>query len=115
MSAQPVRAHAPAARHGLLPLRLPPLPAPLAVVVTERVRPSRRATDVGPADAPKERIRRLIRHVAADPVLAAWLADSKARTVHRLAADLAAAGYREAAEMARAYAEGLTHGGVSPF
>jgi hypothetical protein len=83
--------------------------------VTEQVRPARRATDVGPADSPKERIRRLIRHIAADPVLAGWLADSKARTVHRLAADLAAAGQPEAAALARAFADGLVHGGVSPF
>jgi hypothetical protein len=78
-------------------------------------RPSRRATDVGPADAPRERIRRLIKHIASDPVLAGWLADSKARTVDRLAADLTAVGQPEAAELARAFANGLRHGGVSPF
>jgi Flp pilus assembly CpaE family ATPase len=83
--------------------------------MTERVRPSRRSTDVGPADSPKERIRRLVKHIAADPVLAAWLADSKARTIGRLAADLSAAGYKEAADLAHQFANGLRHGGISPF
>lgn len=78
-------------------------------------RPSRRSTDGGPQDSPQARRRRLVRFIAADPDLLAWLADSKARTLHRVAADLATDGYVAAAEHVRAYADLLLSGEVGPF
>jgi hypothetical protein len=77
-------------------------------------RPSRRQGD-NPGEPPRVRQRRLVRFIAADPDLLAWLGDSKARTLHRVAADLTAAGHAEAAEMVRAYADRLTVGDVGPL
>jgi hypothetical protein len=78
-------------------------------------RPNRRATDGGPADSPRARQRRLVRHIASDPVLVGWLATSKARTLAAVAADLSAAGHGDAAEMVARYAQRLTTGDLSPF
>jgi hypothetical protein len=75
-------------------------------------RPNRRATDGGPYDAPLARRRRLVRHIAADPVLVDWLATSKARTLLDAAALL---DDREAAETIRRYADELTSGRRSPL
>lgn len=75
-------------------------------------RPSRRAEDGSRLDDPRLRQRRLVRFIAADPDLLAWLGTSKARTLHNVAVEVAAAGHAEAAEMIRAYAERLTTGEV---
>lgn len=78
-------------------------------------RPNRRATDRGPADDPRARQRRLVRHIAADPVLLGWLATAKARTLYGLAADLEAAGFGDAAELVQRRADQLAHGEVPPL
>jgi hypothetical protein len=78
-------------------------------------RPNRRATDGGPADSPRARQRRLVRHIASDPVLVGWLATSKARTLSHLAAELTAAGHQAAAELVQRKANALTSGELSPF
>ena len=78
-------------------------------------RPNRRATDGGPEDDPRARQRRLVRHISRDPVLVGWLATSKARTLHSVAAQLAAAGHREAADMVSRHAVRLATGDLSPF
>jgi hypothetical protein len=78
-------------------------------------RPSRRATDGGPADSPRARQGRLVRHIRSDRVLVEWLATSKARTLHTVAAQLSAAGHKEAADMVSRHAVRLATGEVSPF
>jgi hypothetical protein len=78
-------------------------------------RPNRRATDRGPDDTPQRRQRSLVRHIVADPVLVGWLATSKARTLHTVAAQLTAAGHKDAADMVSRYAIRLATGDVSPF
>lgn len=78
-------------------------------------RPNRRATDRGPGDTPRARQRRLVRHIAADPELVGWLATTKARTLHDVAAALTGAGHREAAEFVTRYALALANGDRSPF
>jgi hypothetical protein len=78
-------------------------------------RPNRRATDGGPDDSPRARQRRLVRHISSDPVLVDWLATTKARTLHAVAAELTAAGHREAADMVSRYAVRLATGDLSPF
>jgi hypothetical protein len=76
---------------------------------------ARRFDDLGPTSSPRARQARLVRHIASDPDLLGWLATSKARTLLSLAADLAAAGYDEAAELTRQRAEELTVGVVFPL
>lgn len=78
-------------------------------------RPNRRATDGNRNDTPRARQNRLIRMIAADPVLLGWLATSKARTLTAVAADLSAAGHADAAEAIARYAQQLTAGEVSPL
>jgi hypothetical protein len=78
-------------------------------------RPSRRATDSGPADSPRARQRRLVRHIAADPVLVEWLATRTARTLYGLAAELTAAGQGDAAELVQRRADAYAHGEVPPL
>lgn len=78
-------------------------------------RPNRRATDRGPGDDPRARQRRLVRHIASDPVLVGWLATSKARTLHAVAAELTREGHKEAADLVSRYAIRLATGDVSPF
>lgn len=78
-------------------------------------RPNRRATDGGPTDTPRARQNRLVRHIAADPDLCGWLGTTKARTLYDVAADLAAAGHREAAELVQRRAARLASGEASPF
>jgi hypothetical protein len=78
-------------------------------------RPNRRATDRGPDDDPRGRQRRLVRHISGDPVLVGWLATSKARTLHTVAAQLTRAGHKDAADMVSRYAIRLATGDVSPF
>ena len=78
-------------------------------------RPNRRATDGGPNDSPRARQRRLVRHIMSDPVLVGWLATSKARTLHAVAAQLAAAGHQDAADMVSRHAVRLATGDLSPF
>lgn len=80
-----------------------------------QVRPMRRATDGGPSDSPRARQGRLVRHIAADPVLFGWLGVSKARTLNAVAAQLAAAEHHEAAEIVRQQADRLASGQASPF
>jgi hypothetical protein len=78
-------------------------------------RPNRRATDGGRTDTPRARQRRLVAHISGDPELVAWLATSKARTLHGLAAELAGAGHRDAAEIVSRRARELADGTASPF
>jgi hypothetical protein len=78
-------------------------------------RPNRRATDGGPADSPRARQRRLVRHIAADPELIGWLATSKARTGWGVAAMLSGTGHGSAAELVTRYAQALASGDRSPF
>ena len=78
-------------------------------------RPNRRLTDGGPGDTPRARQGRLVRHITGDPDLIAWLGTTKARTLHSVAADLVAAGHREAAELVSRRARDLADGSVSPF
>ena len=78
-------------------------------------RPNRRATDRGPADTPRARQRRLVRHISADPELVAWLGTTKARTLQDVAAHLSAAGHGPAAELVQRRADALASGHVSPF
>jgi hypothetical protein len=78
-------------------------------------RPNRRATDGGPADAPRARQRRLVRHIMSDPDLVGWLATSKARTLNDVAAMLSGAGHGDAAELVQRYAQALASGDRSPF
>lgn len=78
-------------------------------------RPNRRLTDGGPLDTPRARQRRLVAHISADRVLIGWLGTSKARTLHNVAAELASAGHREAAELVHRRADDLSTGNVSPF
>ncbi len=78
-------------------------------------RPNRRATDGGPADSPRARQRRLVLHIMADRELVGWLATSKARTLHAVAADLSAAGHGAAADLVHRYAQRIASGDVSPF
>jgi hypothetical protein len=58
---------------------------------------------------------RVVRHIAADPVLVGWLATSKARTLLEVAAQLTDAGHPEAAELVRHFADDLTSGKRSPL
>jgi hypothetical protein len=51
----------------------------------------------------------------ADPVLVGWLATTKARTLHDVAAALHGAGHGEAAEFVTRYAIALANGDRSPF
>lgn len=53
--------------------------------------------------------------IAGDPDLVAWLATTKARTLHESAARLVSAGHRDAAELVRLHADALTTGNRSPF
>jgi hypothetical protein len=76
--------------------------------VTER--PNRRATDRGPADSPLARQRRVVRMIAADPVLVQWLATLHARKLHEVAADLTAAGHDAAAELVHQRADAVACG-----
>jgi hypothetical protein len=78
-------------------------------------RPNRRATDGGPADSPRARQHRLVRHIAADPVLLAWLATSKARTLYDVAALLTTAEHPDAAELVRQRADAIASGLISPL
>jgi hypothetical protein len=78
-------------------------------------RPNRRATDGGPEDNPRVRQRRVVRMISSDPVLVDWLATTKARTLHAVAAELTAAGHRDAADMVSRYAVRLATGDLSPF
>jgi hypothetical protein len=78
-------------------------------------RPNRRATDGTRTDTPRARQRHLVRHITADPVLVGWLATSKARTLHAVAADLVAAGHGDAAELVQRWALDLAGGNRSPF
>lgn len=78
-------------------------------------RPARRFDDLGPGSSTRARQARLVRHIAADPDLIGWLGTSKARTLHAVAAELAAAGHGEAAEIVRQRADDLQTGVVSPF
>jgi len=78
-------------------------------------RPNRRATDAGPADSPRARQRRLVRHIMADPELIGWLATTKARTLYDVAAVLSGAGHGDAAEIVHRYAAELASGDRSPF
>jgi hypothetical protein len=85
------------------------------VIEHHEPRPNRRATDGGPADSPRARQRRLVRHIQGDPELTAWLGTTKARTLSSLAADLSAAGHGAAAELVQRRADALASGDVSPF
>jgi hypothetical protein len=58
---------------------------------------------------------RVVRHIAADPVLVGWLATTKARTLHDVAAQLVEHGHPEAAELVRQYGDDLTSGKRSPL
>lgn len=78
-------------------------------------RPSRRFDDLHPGSSARARQGRLVRHIAADPDLLGWLGTTKARTLHAVAADLAAAGHHEAAELVRQRADDLQTGVVPPF
>jgi hypothetical protein len=78
-------------------------------------RPKRRLTDGGPGDTPRARQGRLVRHITADPDLIAWLATTKARTLHNIAADLVSAGHPEAAEIVSRRAREIADGTASPF
>lgn len=78
-------------------------------------RPNRRATDGGPADSPRARQRRLVRHISADPALVGWFATSKARTLNDVAALLSEQGHGAAADLVQRYAVELTTGDRSPF
>jgi hypothetical protein len=78
-------------------------------------RPNRRATDGGPADNPRARQRRLVRHISADPELVAWLGTTKARTLNDVAAMLSGEGHGQAAELVQRYAQALANGDRSPF
>jgi hypothetical protein len=53
--------------------------------------------------------------IAADPELVGWLATSKARTIAHIAAELTAAGQKDAAELVQRKADALSHGDISPF
>lgn len=53
--------------------------------------------------------------MSGDPALIAWLGVTKARTLHDVAADLAAAGHHDAAELVSKRARALASGDVSPF
>jgi hypothetical protein len=78
-------------------------------------RPNRRATDLGPADTPRARQRRLVRHISSDPELVAWLGTTKARTLNDVAAMLSSHGHGDAAELVQQYATALGNGDRSPF
>jgi hypothetical protein len=54
-------------------------------------------------------------HITNDPALIAWLATSKARTLHDVAAQLSGAGFGDAAELVQRRADALASGEVSPF
>lgn len=84
-------------------------------MTTTPERPNRRATDRTPLDAPRARQGRLVRMIAADPVLVDWLATSKARTLLDVAAVLTEHGHRDAAELVRQYGDDLTSGRRSPL
>ena len=77
--------------------------------------PARRFDDLGPGSSVRARQARLVRHIAADPDLVEWLGTSKARTLYTLAADVAAAGHPDAAELIRQRAEELQRGAVFPL
>ena len=78
-------------------------------------RPNRRLTDGTRLDTPRARQNRLVRVIASDPVLVQWLATTKARTLHEVAASLATLGHHDAAEVVRRRADSLGAGDASPF
>ena len=78
-------------------------------------RPNRRATDRGRDDTPQARQRQIVRMISSDPVLVGWLATSKARTLHAVAAQLAQEGHKDAADIVSRYAIRLATGDLSPF
>lgn len=84
-------------------------------MTAEPSHPRRRLTDLGPGDSPRARQGRLVRFIAADPDLTAWLGTTKARTLHAVAADLVAAGYADAAEIVSRRARDLADGTASAF
>jgi hypothetical protein len=75
----------------------------------------RRATDLDPRVPDDERLRRLVRFLAADPLHARWLARHNAKLLEGTARHLDLAGQHEAAsrvrDIARAHRENL----ISPF
>lgn len=77
--------------------------------------PQRRVSDRHRTDSPRVRQNRLVRHIAADPVLIQWLAVSKSRTLHEAAAALASEGFSDAAELVRKRADRLASGEASAF
>lgn len=83
--------------------------------MTDATRPNRRLTDLGPNDTPRARQRRLVAHISGDRVLLDWLAISKARTLHNIAAELAGDGHKDAAELVVQRARDLEAGNVSPL